>query len=359
MSEQAAARRLGDRYRIDQPDGSWWELGWDRPLATFYAQHYSPVPFDPFTEDELRAWHGTDFAELPTLGALASRLPMAVPEEVAQELAADARALPNTGSPPFLADARRLLEVLGAAGSPAPAAPQPATTATHAEPAPIRAEAQDRPIVTGPQGGLSLPAAPLAEALRFLHADPLLADDDLGTFATGLGLDPQLASGVLDGSVQSLGVAQIAEVCEALRCTPDDVWGSALSGQIAHAYGPGDWPSPSEPILGPGVAMDARAPVTRLGRATGFDAVAVSGLGDAEPGRNCQDPVVRMVRGEGLAILATCYSQVSVLAVDAAGNVAVVDDLQARPDPNVEYHCQFRQVTNPEAVALAGVSCAQ
>lgn len=350
MSEQAAERRLGTRYRIDEPDGSWWELGWDRPLATFYAQHYSPVPFDPFTEDELQAWHGTDFAELPTLGALASRLPIAVPEEVAQELTADAWAFPNMGPPPFLADARRLAEILGAAADPRHAATPPVPTAAPAATAPTLPEAQEPP--TGPQVGLSLPAAPLAGALRHLHADPFLADDDLGTFATGLGLDPQLARGVLDGSVQALDVGQIAEVCEALRCTPDDVWGPALSRQIAHAYGPADWPHPSEPILDPGVAMDAHALVARQGRTTAFDAVAVSDIRDTVPGRPA-DAMVRMERGERLAVLATCYSQVGVLAVDAAGNAATVDDLQARPDPNVDYHCQFRQVTSPDAIAVA------
>ena len=350
MSEQAAERRLGIRYRIDEADGSWWELGWDRPLATFYAQHYSPVPFDPFTEDDLRAWYGTDFAELPSPGALGARLPIAVPEEVAQELAADARAFPNMGPPSFLADARRLREVLTTVGEQRSSSPRAVPIAAPSAPAPPWPEAQDRP--TDPQVGLSLPSAPLAEALRLLHADPFLADDDLGTFATGLGLDPQLARGVLDGSVQALGVGQIAEVCEALRCTPDDVWGPTLSRQIAHAYGPADWPHPSEPILGPGVAMDANALIARQGRTTAFDAVAVSDVRDTVPGRPA-DAVVRMVRGERLAVLATCYSQVGVLAVDAAGNAAAVEDLQARPDPNVEYHCQFRQVTNPEAIGVA------
>lgn len=349
MSEQAVERRLGARYRIDEADGSWWELGWDRPLATFYAQHYSPVPFDPFTEDELRAWHGTDFAELPSLGALASRLPMAVPEEVAQELAADAEAFPNMGPPPFLADARRMREVL-TMGEPRSIATQAVPIAAPSAPAPTWPQAQDRP--TGPQVGLSLPAGPLAGALRLLHADPFLADDDLGTFATGLGLDPQLARGVLDGSVQALGVGQVAEVCEALRCTPDDVWGPTVSRQIAHAYGPADWPHPSEPILGPGAAMDAHALIARQGRTTAFDAVAVNDVGDAGPGHP-GDAVSPMVRGERLGVLATCYSQFGVLAVDAVGKVAAVDDLQARPDPNVEYHCRFRQVTSPEAMAVA------
>lgn len=343
-------RRLGTRYRIDVADGSWWELGWDRPLATFYAQHYSPVPFDPFTEDDLRAWHGTEFAELPSLGTLASRLPMAVPEEVAQELASDARAFPNMGPPPFLADARRLREVLATVGDPRPSTSEPAPAAAPSVPAPTRPTAQDRPTV--PQAGLSLPAAPLAGALRLLHADPFLADNDLGTFATGLGLDPQLARNVLDGSVQALGVGQVAEVCEALRCTPEDVWGPVLSRRIAHVYGPADWPHPTDPILGPGVAMDSHSVVARQGRTTEFHAVAVSDVGDAGPGLP-GDAVVREVRGETLAVLATCYSQVGVVAVDAAGDVAAVDDLQARPDPNVEYHSQFRQVTNPEAIAVA------
>lgn len=157
---------------------------------------------------------------------------------------------------------------------------------------------------------------------------------------------------MLDGSVQALGVGQVAEVCEALRCTPEDVWGPALSRQIVHAYGPADWPHPSEPILGPGVATDAHALIARQGRSTAFDVVAMSDVRDAGPGHP-GDAESRMVRGERLAVLATCYSQVGVLAVDATGKAAAVDDLQARPDPNVEYHCQFRQATKPEAMAVA------
>ena len=82
-------------------------------------------------------------------------------------------------------------------------------------------------------------------------------------------------------------------------------------------------------------------------------ALAVSHVGDCAPGQPA-DAVVRMVRGERLAALTTCYTQVGCLAIDnAAGNVAAVDDLQARPDPNAEYHCQFRRVTNPESIAVA------
>src|SRR5437016_3395682 len=95
-------RPLGTRYRLDEPDGTWWELGWDRPLGTFYAQQYSPEPYDPFTADNLVAWHGTRPTEISSVDALAARLPRPIPENVADELRRDAEAHPHIVDPPFL-----------------------------------------------------------------------------------------------------------------------------------------------------------------------------------------------------------------------------------------------------------------
>jgi len=338
------ARPLGMRYRLDQADGSWWELGWDRPLGTFYAQHYSPEPFDPFEED-LLAWYGTDFAELPTLAALAARLPVPVPEEVKGELAADAATHPNLGPPRFLAAARDLVDALQTApdhhASATPLADLAPTGSGLAQPPELSASTSTN------HGGLarrwSLPAAPSADALRVLHADPLLADDDVDTFATGLGIDPQLARGVLEGTLDELGVDQVAKVCENLRCSPDHLWGPALAGEIVHAYGPEDWPRTTEPLIDDPRAIGGRV-LGRSGEPAALHASGGAGAGDGWHAAEGED---------GLAVLVTGYVQTGVLAVDPAGRASPVDDDSRDADPHSEYHCRFRQITNPVALSVA------
>jgi hypothetical protein len=305
-------RPMGARYRLDEADGSWWEVGWDRPLATFYAQHYSPVPFDPFSGDDLLHWYGTDLAELPTTEALAARLPLALPDDVARELAADAAAYPNLGPPPFLAAARDLLDALAAAPGRHPTASMAA----------VFVDDSNRGEATGPAPGSqwSLPAAPVAQALRTVHADPALREDDIETFAAGLGLRSDLVRGVLEGKVDELGVDEVVAVCEGLRCTPAQLWGRDLAGQIAHAYDPAAWPEHTEPLAG----VD--------GGAATHD-----------------EPADRAT----FTVLATCYVETGVVAIDAAGRTVAVSDLQGSCDPEVDYHCRYRQVAEPVPVAVA------
>lgn len=328
-----AERPFGTRYRVEEPDGSWWELGWDRPLATFYAQHYSPLPFDPFSSDDLLDWHGTDVAELATLDALAARLPVALPEEVKAELAADAAAHPTMGPPRFLAAARHLVEALDGGSNAANTAGQPRASAP--QPAEAHPDGPDEAARRW-----SLPAAPLGDALRLLHADPRLGDDDVTTFAIGLGLDPGLVRGVLAGAVSEFGVDDITTMCEALHCSPEQVWGTALAGAISHAYGPEDWPAHTEPLVeaGSGAGVGG-TPVT-------LEAVSAPRTGGPH------DIHAMAAGGDNLVVLATCYQQTGVLAVDADGNVEEVDHLTQPPDPHAEYHCRFRQVTESAALAI-------
>lgn len=127
MADQTAGapRPMGTRYEIDQGDGTWWELGWDEPLGTFYAQHHHP---DVADSTDLLAWYGTRPAELDSVAALACRLPVALPAQIADELQRDADAHPHTVDPPGLALAEALVG---------------------ASPGWIRARAQERP--PGPQ----------------------------------------------------------------------------------------------------------------------------------------------------------------------------------------------------------------
>lgn len=320
MTERSAERRLGARYRLDEADGSWWELGWDRPLATFYAQHYSPVPFDPHAGEDVLDWVGTDFAEVATTGALAARLPVALPEEVERELAADAAAHPNLGPPPFLGAAQRLLAALDAGGE-HPAAASPATFAGSA--ADVDRPGPDaHPAGEDPAERWSLPAAPVAAALRALHADPALADDDLDTFATGLGLRAELVAAVLAGGLDEVDVDVAAAVCEALRCTPTQLWGPALAHQIAHAYRPAEWPLHTEPLPNHPIG-----PTSDAAGAVGNDG--------------------------GRLVLVTCYGEAGVVAVDWSGRSVAVNDETEAADQGVDYHCRYRQMADPCHISVA------
>lgn len=108
------ARLVGARYRVDLDNGQWWQLGWDRDLATFSAELHDPVPYDPFTPPDLLEWHGRRLAELPDVAALEEATGLMLPRNVAAELHADRVTFPPEHEP-------RLHAVLDANG-PAPAA---------------------------------------------------------------------------------------------------------------------------------------------------------------------------------------------------------------------------------------------
>lgn len=301
-------RPLGTRYRIDEPDGTWWEVGWDRPLGTFYAQQYSPEPYDPFTHDNLLAWHGARPSELATIEALAARLTVALPDDIAEELQRDADAHPHTVDPPFLHVARAL----------------------------------DEPAASPPDASLSggrttLPAEPLANALQRLRTDPYLAATDLTSLARGLGIDPSLAQGVIDESIGELSVEQIAHVCEALRCSPYELWGQKLGREILDVYGPERWPRYIEPL------DDGRD----LARSDSFIRRRVE-----QQATEVVSIAHRHVPGS-IAVDVTRYRQTAVLAVDEHGRAAPVADTLQPADPTSDYHFAFQRVGEVETVRVA------
>jgi hypothetical protein len=289
-------RPLGARYRIDQPDGTWWELGWDRPLGTFYAQHWSPEPYDPFTPDEPLAWHGTDLAEVTTVASLATTIGVRIPEDIADELQRDAHAYPHTIDPPFL----------GAAG---------ALTHTAAVSAPTRT---------------TLPAEPVAQVLTKLRRDPYLAAENLTAFAHGLGIDADLARHIVDGAQRDLDVDQIANVCEALRCSPFDLWGAQMGREILDVYGPERWPRHIEPLDdGRALEVDDSFIRRRIERQAA-DVVQV------------EKPSPAVVQLE-----ITRFRQSAVIAVDQQGATERVTDTMQPADPSSEYHFAFQRVGEP------------
>lgn len=294
-----ADRPLGTRYRLDQPDGTWWEVGWDRPLGTFYAQHYSPEPYDPFTPDQPLAWHGTRPSELTTVVALSGRTNVRIPDAIGDELRRDAEAHPHTIDPPFLAIAAALADSTDAA----------------------------------PQlGRRTLPASPVADALNGLRRDPYLAAEDITAFARGLGIDADLARDVVGGEVEDLNVEQIAHLCEALRCSPFDLWGPRLGREILGVYGPEQWPRYIEPL-------DDRSP----------------GIDDSFIRRRIEQQAAQVVQVADTApttvpLEVTRFRQTAVLAVDADGGVERVTDTLQPADRSREYHFSFQRTGEVESV---------
>ena len=51
--------------------------------------------------------------------------------------------------------------------------------------------------------------------------------------------------------------------------------------------------------------------------------------------------------------LATFYVETGVVAIDAAGRTFSVSELQGSCDPEVDYHCRYRQVAEPIPLAVA------
>lgn len=302
------ARPLGTRYRLDEPDGSWWELGWDRPLGTFYAQQYSPVPYDPFTHENLVAWHGARPTEISTVAALSARLPRPIPEDMADELRRDADAHPHIADSPFL-DVAQAID-----------------------------SAATRTSVPDSAAGFrtTLPARPLADALQRLRRDPHLAADDLASFARGLGLDPVLAQAAIDGDAGDLGVEKIAEVCEALRCSPYDIWGPKLGREILDVYGPERWPRHIEP-LDNGRELPGEDSFVR--RRVEQQAAAIVSI-DHPAGQ------------PSVALDVTRFRQTGVLAVDEHGRSVQVNDTLQPADPSTEYHFTFQRLGEPQKIVL-------
>jgi hypothetical protein len=294
-------RPLGARYRIDQPDGSWWELGWDRPLGTFYAQHWSPEPYDPFTPDEPLAWHGTDLAELTTVASLAATIGVPIPDGISDSLQRDALAYPHTIDPPFLGAARAFRDAVTVSA--------PART--------------------------TLPAEPVAQVLSNLRRDPYLAAENLAAFAHGLGIDADLARHIVDGTLRDLDVDQIANVCEGLRCSPYDLWGAQMGREILDVYGPERWPRHIEPLDD--------------GRALEVDDTFIRRRVEQQTADVVQ---VEVPSPSAVQLEVTLFRQSAVLAVDEHGATERVTDALQPADPSREYHFAFQRIGAPERMTV-------
>jgi hypothetical protein len=356
--EDPAARQLGARYIVDADPHSWWELGWDRPLNTFYAQRFLDAPG---AEDPVES-HGNCFGEVPDTGELAARLGRELPPEVANELDHDRTAFPHLRRPLFeledtspmdapdpleawlRADPRRtglrlesdqwwadptgelhrvgwvegtgelydvgpsgavdvvgivddvasLQRVLQGCQAAEPGHPSLSDLRQVTRIIELISEARDLDALAAPsipdlvhtdamtvtEEGLgerarflstwerdlqrreravaanlqanqiavpawSLPAGPVAAALRAVQEG---TGDDLTMVARGFDVDPDWAEAVVEGRVVEVDIPRVQQLCEALHCSPYDLWGKDDAQRILHAYGPELWPRFIEPL---------------------------------------------------------------------------------------------------------------
>jgi hypothetical protein len=330
-------RRLGVRYRLAEPDGSWWELGWDRPLGTFYAQHYR---LDPEGHEHMVTDLGNGLSEIPTTARLGQRLGKPVPAEMVRELEADAAAFPFV-TPPRVMAAPDMLVLT----------PDPDTGATSAaqlgawEASLRRWEdhltgwAHTLYAQQGIEAHWSLPAAPVTDALRTLRT--VAGEEDMASFATGVGLDRRLADDLLTGKLAELDINQITQVCEGLHCSPYDMWGADQARTVLHAYGPEHWPRYIEPLDEIGKRSPADEFVQRRLETQAADQLRVTDPPTPHPPPS---------KGQEGPMSATCYKRVALLASEPNGVTRVVSDA-SDASPHADYHFAFRQITEPRPVA--------
>jgi len=181
--------------------------------------------------------------------------------------------------------------------------------------------------------------------------EPGFSTSEVEEFARGINIDPTFTDRLLTGRIAELRVDQIGMVCEALHCSPYDLWGPDLARTILHAYGPERWPRHIEPLDADRTvrttddAFLRRRLDARAAEMAGPIAAVVAGTSAVEETRE-QDEEHPAATYE-----LTCYRRVAVLAVSPDG-IAVVRDPMAAPDPGVEYHFSFRQVAEPQVATL-------
>jgi hypothetical protein len=84
VTTQPTRRPDGLRYEIEADDQTWWELGWDPALGTYYAQLWRAEG-----DIQVADWHGSAPGELQTVAAVESAIGRAVPSDIRVELDAD------------------------------------------------------------------------------------------------------------------------------------------------------------------------------------------------------------------------------------------------------------------------------
>lgn len=103
----------------------------------------------------------------------------------------------------------------------------------------------------------SLPVEPVKAQIEELIRG---TGDELAEVARSLNVEPAWAAGVLDGLITEVDVDHVQRLCEGLRCTPHDFWGTEDANGIMEAYRPELWPRWIEPLAPPDPPPEPEGP---------------------------------------------------------------------------------------------------
>lgn len=188
-----------------------------------------------------------------------------------------------------------------------------------------------------------LSAGPVVALLDEYQSD--FGDADVATFARGLNLDAGLVEGLLGGRIRTLGVPEIASVCEALYASPYDLWPPNEARTILDVYGPERWPTTILPLTEPPLRPDPEdAFLARRLRQRADELIAripAAAIDRTDPhGARLRVPV--SIRA---------YTITGLLGIDANGHITPVES-GAAGDPGVEYHFQLARHTTAPTWAI-------
>jgi hypothetical protein len=216
---EATERPMGRRYRIDEGDGTWWELGCDKPLGTFYATRYLD---DGEVCHKVVEDYGNGLSEIATIAALGQIIGQAIPPGISHELAADATAHPFTLTPRFLpTDPMVVITPDPSDGSARAAELARWEARLRAQQAELEAFAASLTGQNRVEPLWELPSEPVITALHNLQRE-MGEETDLATFAGRLGLSPALAADLAargPHDLTSTGSARSARCCGARLTT--------------------------------------------------------------------------------------------------------------------------------------------
>lgn len=190
-----------------------------------------------------------------------------------------------------------------------------------------------------PTRAWDLPADTPAGVLAEFRAE--FGDEPIDTFARGFGLDPDLVDGLLTGRIERLDIAGIASVCDALSCSPYDLWEPAEARTILHAYGPERWPTHILPLdERPAPPLAEHRFLSRRLEAQAAELVTID-----TPTSPTPPDATQPVAGQ---VVMTVYERAGTVAVTSTGGILTIPDGADIPKiPVDEYHIGFRQTGPP------------
>jgi hypothetical protein len=322
---------LFDVYEVRETDGSWWVVGWDPELGSFFAQHLVRSEFG--REERVLEDLGRLAEEIPTVDVLSEVIGRDLPGPVVAALLDDAAAL---GRRDVVADLPWELRYASRLHTDGALRYEEGWSPSMARIAQLY---RDR----GVQRLDALPAHPVVEAIGWLWEAAGSPSPDATGFAVRLGLEVSTAEALMSGEVRTLDGPGIGQVCEALRCSPYDLWGVDLAQAALHLYPPEHWPRQIEPL-------DAlrTAPAT-----PGEAQLRLWQFVEEQALRELRHDPVAPPRDQWLAgsWSVTAYRRVGLLERTLEGRVRRLEDGDLPADVTADYHLVFQAVGDPLQVA--------